>query len=102
MRSTRGTRRGFNPVKIVVNGESVEMPGGLTVAELVEAHIETVRGARGQAESEDVSHTPLPALSRGRGLAVAVNAEVVPRSAWSQYVLREGDKVEILGASQGG
>ncbi|WP_306213378.1 sulfur carrier protein ThiS [Actinoplanes sp. RD1] len=37
-----------------------------------------------------------------RGVAVAVNGEVVPRSAWSGAVLREGDKVEILTAAQGG
>lgn len=37
-----------------------------------------------------------------RGVAVAVNGEVVPRSAWPGALLREGDKVEILTAAQGG
>ncbi|WP_067495928.1 sulfur carrier protein ThiS [Actinoplanes sp. TFC3] len=37
-----------------------------------------------------------------RGVAVAVNGEVVPRSAWSAATLREGDRVEVLTAAQGG
>ena len=37
-----------------------------------------------------------------RGVAVALNAEVVPRSRWSDTVLREGDRVEILEPQQGG
>jgi sulfur carrier protein len=42
-------------------------------------------------------------LGRGRsGLAVAVNDEVVPRSRWATVALREGDRVEILTAAQGG
>ncbi|GAB1644992.1 sulfur carrier protein ThiS [Krasilnikovia sp. MM14-A1259] len=37
-----------------------------------------------------------------RGVAVAVNGEVVPRSRWSAAVLRDGDRVEVLTAAQGG
>ena len=37
-----------------------------------------------------------------RGVAVAVNGEVVPRSAWPGAVLRDGDRVEVLTAAQGG
>lgn len=37
-----------------------------------------------------------------RGVAVAVNGEVVPRSRWSDTSLREGDRVEILEPQQGG
>ncbi|GLZ80938.1 hypothetical protein Afil01_57450 [Actinorhabdospora filicis] len=37
----------------------------------------------------------------GRGVAVAVNGEVVPRGEWGRR-LREADHVEILRASQGG
>lgn len=36
------------------------------------------------------------------GVAVAVNGEVVPRTAWAATVLHETDKVEVLVASQGG
>ncbi|MCY1137846.1 sulfur carrier protein ThiS [Actinoplanes sp. Pm04-4] len=37
-----------------------------------------------------------------RGVAVAVNGEVVPRSTWAVTALAEGDSVEVLTAAQGG
>lgn len=37
-----------------------------------------------------------------RGIAVAVNGCVVPRDRWPGTVLRAGDRVEVLSASQGG
>jgi len=37
-----------------------------------------------------------------RGVAVAVNGEVVPRSRWEAVALRDGDRVEVLTAAQGG
>jgi len=43
------------------------------------------------------------ALDTGqRGIAVALNGEVVPRAAWPQTKLRAGDSVEIVRARQGG
>lgn len=39
---------------------------------------------------------------RDRGVAVAVAAEVVPRTAWPTTVLSDGDEVEVLVAVQGG
>jgi sulfur carrier protein len=47
----------------------------------------------------------LQALGRdaqGSGIAVAVNGEVVRRGAWGERRLRGGDRVEIVGAVQGG
>ena len=37
-----------------------------------------------------------------RGVAVAVDGEVVPRSAWEATPLHEGNKVEVVAAVQGG
>ena len=37
-----------------------------------------------------------------RGLAIAVNGEVVPRSVWGDQALVDGDQVEILTVAQGG
>ena len=37
-----------------------------------------------------------------RGIAVAVNGDVVPRAAWAETPLRSGDRVEIVRARQGG
>lgn len=36
------------------------------------------------------------------GTAVAVNGEVVPRSAWSRRTVTDGDVLEVLAAVQGG
>lgn len=37
-----------------------------------------------------------------KGLAVAVNACVVPAGAWARFRLNEGDAVLLLRATQGG
>lgn len=37
-----------------------------------------------------------------RGVAVAVNEEVIPKRKWSGVTLRPGDRVEIVTAKQGG
>lgn len=37
-----------------------------------------------------------------RGVAVALNGEVVPRTEWQSTRLREGDRLEVLTAKQGG
>lgn len=37
-----------------------------------------------------------------RGLAVAVNDAVFPRSGWSEQLLQEGDRVTLIRAAAGG
>ena len=37
-----------------------------------------------------------------RGVAVAVNGEVVPHAQWDAVTLEESARVEVLGAMQGG
>jgi sulfur carrier protein len=37
-----------------------------------------------------------------RGVAVAVDGEVVPRAQWEQFTLPEHARVEVLSAMQGG
>ena len=37
-----------------------------------------------------------------QGIAVAINMSVVPRSEWSETNIRNGDRVDIVGAKQGG
>jgi sulfur carrier protein len=66
---------------LLVNGEPRELPDGATVALLVSS----------LADAPD-----------GRGLAVAVDGEVVPRGAWGAAELRDGSNVEIVVAVQGG
>ena len=69
-------------MKLIVNGESREFPDALTIADLVDQEA--------------------PGLGEGRGVAVAVDAEVVPRSEWDETRLESGQQVELLAAMQGG
>ncbi len=66
---------------IELNGKLIELEMGSSVAAVVER-----AGATAQR----------------RGIAVAVDGEVVPRSAWERIGLREGQRVEVVGAIQGG
>ncbi|GIE86632.1 sulfur carrier protein ThiS [Actinoplanes regularis] len=66
-------------MRLIINGRHETRPASCSVAvlvaEITEAH---------------------------RGVAVAVNGSVVPRSTWSQVDLTDGDAVEVLTAAQGG
>ena len=41
-------------------------------------------------------------LAERRGVAVAVNDRMVPRSSWSVHALAAGDRVLVIQATQGG
>jgi sulfur carrier protein len=69
-------------MRIFVNGEEQQVPDGYTIAELVERE---QTGARG-----------------GRGVAVAVDADVVPRGEWERTELAVDQRVELVAAIQGG
>jgi sulfur carrier protein len=66
---------------IVLNGESCEMAEG-----------EMLVAALGRLGLEPDA----------RGVAVAVDGEVVPRARWESFPLGEGARVEVLTAMQGG
>ena len=71
------------PLKLIINGETMELPGVRTVSDLLRAlRFEGVEGS-----------------SR---VAVAVNLEVVPRGRHPEHALREGDRIEIIRAVGGG
>jgi sulfur carrier protein len=64
---------------------------------------------RVNGESEPLGVSTLEALlaekvvdTGQRGIAVALNGAVVPRTAWPQTLLHAGDTVEIVRARQGG
>lgn len=66
-------------VEVTVNGEPRRLPEGATVAWLVDE------------------------MGAGRrGVAVAVDAEVVVRSSWETTRLHPGARIEVLRAVQGG
>jgi len=74
---------------------------GFTVPTTVEIW---VNGERRRVAAADV-RALLGALGldpAGRGLAVARNGEIVPRAAWETTPLAPDDRVEIVGAVQGG
>jgi sulfur carrier protein len=62
----------------------------------------------GQHSDVSAGETVLAALGRlgleadARGVAVAVDGEVVPRARWESFPLGEGASVEVLTAMQGG
>jgi sulfur carrier protein len=68
-------------VTIWVNGQARELPAGATVAEVV-----------------DSSGAP----PDGRGVAAALDGEVVPRDRWHDTTVQDGQRVEVVQAVQGG
>ena len=66
---------------VAVNGTATEIPDEATVAAVL---------------------TQLNVAAAGRGVAVAVQGEVVPRAEWVTMPLRDGDRIEIVAAIQGG
>ena len=68
-------------MRIELNGERVELPDGATVATAIDAS--------GAAADQ-------------RGVAVAVDGEVIPKSEWETTALSEGQEIEVLAAIQGG
>jgi sulfur carrier protein len=66
-------------MKVIINGEQIELPRPMTIAEYV---------------------AELPADARH--VAVARNGEVVPRHLWAQVTLQEGDVLEVVRMVGGG
>lgn len=63
----------------------------------------TLNGEARALDDEATVAAIVDGLGRGaKGLAVAVNEEVVPRSAWETTPVHDGDRVEVLTAAQGG
>lgn len=67
-------------VIVTVNGDDREFPAGATVADVV--------GALG--------------VAMARGVAVAMDGEVVPKGEWGARALTPGARIEVLTAIQGG
>lgn len=65
----------------------------------------TVNGAGEQVDPEATVAVVVESLglpAGGRGVAVAVDGEVVPRGQWPSTELREGARLEVVVAVQGG
>jgi sulfur carrier protein len=62
-----------------------------------------VNGEPREIEPGTALDTVVRALTRApSGVAAALNETVVPRAQWPATSLREGDRVEVLTAVQGG
>lgn len=77
--------------KIILNGAAHPLEDGQTVAELVSKQTGRQITAAGHA-----------ADGRRLGIAVARNAEIVPRGQWGTTVVMADDVIEIVTAAQGG
>ena len=66
---------------IYLNGEQTSIDDGTTVEQLIGR---------------------LDVPPEARGVAVAVDAEVVPRGQWPDHVVSDGAQVEVVTAIQGG
>jgi sulfur carrier protein len=66
---------------VELNGRPAELPEGATVVDAIEA---------------------AAAAPNGRGVAAAVDGEVVRRGDWTNTPLRDGQRVEVVMAVQGG
>ena len=66
-------------VSITVNGEPRDVRAGMSVAQLIKC-----------------------VTDQDKGIAVAVNGEVMPRREWPAVSLADRDQVEVVTAVQGG
>lgn len=66
---------------ILLNGESADVQPGETLASVL---------------------ADLGLSVQARGVAVAVDGQVVPRAGWETYALADNARVEVLSAMQGG
>jgi sulfur carrier protein len=64
---------------IIVNNKQYSLPEGTNVLKFLE----------------------LQSLS-DKGLAVAINNQIIPRTSWIETMLSENDKITIIRATQGG
>ena len=62
----------------------------------------TLNGSPTEAEGLTIAELLARMEVPDRGVAVAVDAEVVPRGEWSTVVLSDGAHVEVVTAVQGG
>jgi sulfur carrier protein len=66
-------------IEVELNGRPAEVADGTTIEQLIADRTGSLRGS-----------------------AVAVEGEVVPRSAWAAHVVAAGQRIELITAVQGG
>ncbi len=99
-----GSAPGSAP-SLSVNGQARPLGDG-TLTGLLEAEAVNTQAVNTQAVNTQAGNTQSGNTQSGtsgaRGLAVAVNGQVVPRHAWDATRLAPGDEVEIVKLFAGG
>ena len=68
-------------LKIIANGCDYAVDGSIFLSQFLLIHL---------------------GIDQGKGIAVSVNLEVVPRSLWAGFELKNNDMVLVIQATQGG
>ena len=69
----------MSTLHVTVNGQREQLQSGFTLEELVDAHSPT-----------------------RKGIAVAIDRVIVPKSAWRETLVTDGNVIEIVSAAAGG
>ena len=67
-------------MKVFLNNESVEVNNSIYLMEILK----------------------LKNLEQKKGIAVAVNNQIIPKMNWEKYTVSENDKLMVIQATQGG
>lgn len=78
-------------MNITLNGETTAVPDTATALTLV-----------GQVTGVELTNQGTAADGSKLGVALALNGQVVPRSAWASTAVSAGDTMDIITAVQGG
>jgi sulfur carrier protein len=70
----------FGCMEISINSKTIELPDNAGILEAL----------------QNVQ------INNSNGIAIAVNNQVVPRSDWTDLKLKDGDKITLIRATQGG
>ena len=68
-------------MKIKINGEDKTIKQKVILSDLLENELD---------------------IEDSKGIAVAINLNIVPRSKWETTIIKENDEIEIVHAVQGG
>ncbi|MCP3426204.1 sulfur carrier protein ThiS [Rothia sp. AR01] len=78
-------------ITVTINGDAVELPDDSTVVDAVAATLDRELDPDGR-----------PSDGGRLGVAVSLDAAVVPRSAWASTTLAPDAEIELVTAVQGG
>jgi len=81
----------MNTIQVQLNGQPASFPEASTVRDVIAAHTGKMITDQGRA-----------ADGTRLGVAIAVDGDVVPRSAWARRALAAEARIDLVTAAQGG